>query len=266
MNDYDLKDLILAGVKWELTDMPAALVSVARSVFTQDAPCSVNVAGTNTTASNNIVRTQTSIVPPIAPQQAISVDTAAAMAARPVDIDSLCRMISEFNHPLRAGATNVVLPHIAKNPNGLVIITDVPGGDDDASGIILSGIAGDLLDKMLSAIGMSRDEVSIVPLVFWRTPGGRTPTRSELDLARPFVDRVIEFLCPRLFLTLGTLAAAEIANVSLPRGHGVTTVLDSGITAIPIYHPNYLILKPTAKRDAWTALQIVQNLLKSADK
>jgi len=254
MTDFDIKDLVLSGVRWELNDAPMSV--------------NVNNASAGKSAENTNVagRTQTAIVPPIAPQQSVSVETATAMAARPTDIDALCRMISEFNHPLRAGATNVVLPHIAKNPNGLVIVTDVPGGDDDLNGQILSGAAGELMDKMLAAIGMSRMMVSFVPMVFWRTPGGRTPTRQELDLARPFVNRVIEMLHPRFILTLGTLPAAEIANATLPRGHGMTVVLPNGVTAMPIFHPNYLMLKPAAKRDAWNALQIVQNLLKNTDK
>lgn len=264
MNDFDIRDLALAGVKWEVTDMPAALASVAKVALTvsEEKKDSVSVPAQNL----NTGRVQTSIVPPIAPQQAISVDTAVAMAMRPVDVESLCRMISEFNHPLRAGATNVVVPHVAKNPNGLVVITDVPGGDDDASGRVLSGAAGELFDKMMAAIGLNREAVSIVPLVFWRTPGGRTPTREELDLAKPFVSRALELLKPRYILTLGTLSASEIAGVSLPGGHGKVVDLPSGVTVLPLYHPNYLILKPGAKRDAWAALQLLQNLLKSADK
>ncbi len=264
MDDFDLRDLVLSGVKWELSDMPMVLIPLAKTVFTdaKEERKAVPVAEKSIGAG----RTQTSIVPPIAPQQVISVDTAAAMAARPVDISALCRMISEFNHPLRAGATNVVLPHIATKPNGLVIVTDVPGGDDDATGSILSGAAGELLDKMMAAIDMSRENVSIVPLVFWRTPGGRTPTRNELDLARPFVNRILELLKANVVLTLGTLSANEMAGVALPRGHGMTVVLPSGVSVMPIYHPNYLILKPAAKREAWDALQALQNLLKSADK
>ena len=73
-------------------------------------------------------------------------------------------------------------------------------------------------------------------------------------------------LKPCMILTLGTLTATEFANVSLPRGHGLTVTLASGVTVMPIYHPNYLILKPAAKKDAWDALQIVQNLLKNAGK
>ncbi len=265
MNNCDLSDLVLSGVQWEISDTPLMLAAATRAATVSGAGQTSGPHQTATT-TGNVGRTQTSIVPPIAPQQAISIETVKSMAARPANMSALCRMISEFNHPLRGGATNVVLPHIAPNPNGLVIITDIPSGDDDASGAILSGAAGELLDKMLTAIGLSRENVSIVPLVFWRTPGGRTPTRAELDLAHPFVARILEMLNPRFVLTLGTLAASETANVQLPRAHGMTTVLENGVTVMPIYHPNYLMLKPAAKRDAWTALQILQNLLKSVDK
>ncbi len=263
MIDCDLRDLTLSGVRWEITDIPMAMMAATRAATIQGGG---TAPGNASARPQGTTRTQTSIVPPIAPQQPISVETAVAMAARPGDMAALCRMISEFNHPLRGGATRVVLPHVAPNPNGLIIITDIPGGEDDASGLILSGAAGELLDKMLAAIGMSRDMVSIVPLVFWRTPGGRTPTDQELDLARPFVNRIIEMLNPRFILTLGTLAAARVAGVTLPRGHGMTVMLENGVSVMPIYHPNYLMLKPAAKRDAWIALQTVQNLLKTADK
>lgn len=256
MQDNDLQYLSLAGVRWELSDIPMTLASVNTSSATPEGGA----------GQAQISRTQTSIVPPVAPSVLMSMDTAVAMAARPTDISALSRMIAEFNHPLRSGATNVVLPNIAAKPNGLVIVTDIPSAEDDASGKILSGSVGDLLDKMLLAIGMTRENVSIIPLVFWRTPGGRTPSRSELDLARPFVNRALELLAPRVILTLGTLAASEIAGVSLPRGHGSVVSLESGAVCMPIFHPNYLMLKPAAKRDAWNALQIVQNLLKSSDE
>ena len=144
-------------------------------------------------------------------------------------------------------------------------MTDVPGSDDDATGNVLSGATGELMDKMLAAIGLSRETVSIVPMVFWRTPGGRTPSRTELDMSRPFVDRAIELLRPSVILTLGTLPATELANINLAKSHGVATALENGITVVPIFHPNFLLLKPAAKRDVWTALQNVQNILKSAE-
>lgn len=251
MTDGTLRDLYLAGVRWEITDVP--LVRANLVTQSQDTTQPQETPG----------RTATCVVPPIAPIAPMSIDTATSMAARPTDINALNRMIGEFNHPLRMGATNTVGIHIAQKPNGMIIITDMPSADDDAAGQILTGANGDLMDKMLAAIETSRENVSILPMLFWRTPGGRTPTRDEIDLARPFVNRAIELLGPRVILTLGTLPATEIAGINLGRAHGVSKTLDNGATVMPIYHPNYLILKPAAKRDVWNALQNVQNLLKS---
>lgn len=250
MTTNELLDLSLSGVKWEISDTPLAVRNTPQ----------------RPTQQNQKNRTATIVVPAVAPSNPISIETVKSMVQRPADIGVLIRMIAEFNHPLRSGATNVVLPHIAPKPNGVLVITDIPGIDDDATGNILSGGAGDLLDKMLSAIGMSRDNVSILPLLFWRTPGGRSPSREELDLARPFVNRCIDFVAPDVILTLGDMAASEIAGVNLGRTHGQSCQLAGGITVLPIYHPNYLILKPTFKREVWDALQSLQKLLKTPEK
>ena len=248
MNTDGLRDLELAGVRWELAETPTS-GGIAGTVANVNADC----------APRSDVHAPRGVVPPAAP---ITIDaTPAANAAG--DMAALRAALAEFNHPLRATATNVVLPHAAPNPGGLVIVTDIPGADDDASGTILSGGAGELMDKMLAAIGLSRDNVSIVPLLFWRTPGGRSPSDEEQKLARPFVDRALELLAPRVILTLGTLPAAQIGGVRLPGAHGTAVTLENGRHVMPIYHPNFLLLKPAAKRDVWTALQQVQNLLKT---
>ena len=258
MSDYNLRDLELAGVCWELADAP---ISMPISEKKEDIIASARP--TAATVMAEIGRIATSVVPPIAPSQTVSVDTVRAMASRPNDMSTLNRMIDEFNHPLRATATNTVLPHVGQGD--LLVLTDVPGTEDDATGRILSGTTGELMDKMLAAIGLGRQNVSIIPVVFWRTPGGRTPTRAELDLSRPFVDRAIDLLRPRVILTLGTLPATEMAGINLAKSHGVPVTLAGGAILMPIYHPNFLILKPAAKRDVWTALQNVQNILKSAE-
>lgn len=245
-----LRDLALSGVQWELSEISTVLPQNTDATHMEKQTPSVGAGRVS------------SVVPPIAPVQSISLDTVRSMASRPTDIASLNRMIQEFNHPLRSVATNTVLPHVGDGK--MLILTDIPSSDDDASGIILSGSAGELMDKMLNAIGLSRENVSVVPMLFWRTPGGRTATREELDLARPFVDKAIELLSPSVILTLGTLPAFEYMNINLAKSHGMPVVMDSGITVMPIFHPNYLILKPAAKRDVWTALQNVQNILKNA--
>lgn len=248
MRSNALQDLNMAGVRWELAEN-AIKPETKKSLIQQNF---------------NDIANRSALKPIIVPASApITLDTVNAMVERPTDIDSLVRMICEFNHPLRNGATNVVPPSIAPNPNGLLIITDIPSTEDDLSGTILSGNAGDLIDKMLNAINMSRQEVSIIPLVFWRTPGGRTPTREELDLVRPFIDKMINMLNPKIIITLGTLTATEIAQTNLTTKHGNEIKTDFGYSVIPIYHPNYLILKPSAKREVWDALQNVEKLLKN---
>ena len=247
MGNKALKDLDLAGVQWELAENP--LVCNA-----QKKPIQQNFSS----VTNRIE--QKNIIPATAP---ITLNTIKSMVERPSDISSLVRMVAEFNHPLRNGATQVVMPNIASNPNGLIIITDMPSVEDDLSGNILSGEAGEMINKMLAAIGMSRDNVSIIPLIFWRTPGGRTPTREEIDLAYPFVDKMITMLNPKIILTLGTLAATEIAKTNLSAEHGKEIESEKGYKIIPIYHPNYLILKPSAKKDVWAVLQNIQNMLKN---
>lgn len=260
MSDFNLRDLDLAGIRWEITDSPIMAPRVQPTA--PDTP----IAPSRPTAATivaEIGRAAASVVPAVAPMQTMSIDTVRAMAARPTDMATLNRMIGEFNHPLRATATNTVFPHVGNGK--LMIITDIPGADDDASGNILSGTTGELMDKMLNAIGESRETVSIVPMIFWRTPGGRSPSQSELDMARPFVDKAIELIRPRVILTLGTLPAAQMVNVNLAKSHGVAVHMENGATCVPIFHPNYLILKPAAKRDVWNALQNVQNILKTAE-
>ncbi len=247
MRNNALKDLEMAGVKWELNEMPTK----------QDVKKSPVQQNLITNPSNPA---KPVIIPAAAP---ITLDTVKSMVARPTDIDSLVRMIGEFNHPLRGGATNVVMPNIAQKPNGLLIITDLPGSEDDLSGKILSGAAGELTDKMLAAIGMSRENVSIVPLLFWRTPGGRSPNREEIDLSMPFVNKIIEMLNPKIMITFGTVATTEIAKTNLTDKHGAQITDDNGRIIVPMFHPNYLILKPSAKKDVWGALQNVQKLLKN---
>lgn len=244
-----LQELVQAGVHWELRD---------------DTFIKPTVAQPQTDATNDKTRISSSVVPPIAPVSTISLDTVKSMATRPNDIESLVRMIGEFNHPLRASATNTVLPHIGQGE--LLIITDIPSPDDDACGKIMSGSIGELMDKMLGAINIKRQNVSIIPMSFWRTPGGRTPTASELELTRPFIDKIIELLSPRVILTLGTLPATEFAGINLAKSHGELIDGPNGAKIMPIFHPNYLMLKPAAKKDAWVALQKVQNILKTGEE
>lgn len=252
-----LRYLESAGVRWELSENQA--------ITDQREKQSTNQSEAISTTSHNQTTASADAVIPAAKPVVVSSATESANSAN--DLNALCGAIADFNHPLKQFVKNTALPHFAEtNTNGLLIITDAPGADDDNNGKILTGAPGELMDKMLNAIGLARSNVSIVPLVFWRTPGGRTPAREELDLAKPFVDRAIELLKPKAILTLGILTAAEIANAKLPKEHGNQFATPSDIPVFPIYHPNYLILKPDSKKDVWEALQKLQKLLKNPEE
>ncbi|MDR1206933.1 MAG: uracil-DNA glycosylase [Rickettsiales bacterium] len=264
-----LQDLVLGGVRWEL--FPGSVLPIQEKNGESKTKIKVNDKKVEPDDKPPL-----SVVPPIpvAPRNELAcAANAAAQAAG--DVDTLCAAVKEFNHPL-SGFANAVMPQIRKRGEGkgnLIIITDVPSADDDANGSIMTGAAGELLDKMLGSIGLPRTSVSIVPLVFWRTPGNRTPSREELDLARPFVMQAINIACKGnmeeekgndIILTLGALAALEIGGAKLPADHGKEIILPAStflLPCIPIWHPNYLILKPDAKRDVWDALQKVREFM-----
>jgi DNA polymerase len=230
-----LRDLELAGVKWELSDAPKAPQHIPAQSL-QNSPCNANYE-TRASAAH-------SAVPAQAPVNAGSAESAAAGAG---DFDSLCAAIKAFPHPLKMFAKNTVPPC---RGGGLLVITDAPSSDDDDTGRILSGAAGELFDKMLLAIGLERKSVAICPLVFWRAPGGRTPSDEELAIARPFVKRLIAILQPNAILTLGTVAA-----------NSAPLCEHESVPVISIPHPNYLILKPDSKKAAWEELQKLLKIL-----
>ncbi|HOY47197.1 MAG TPA: uracil-DNA glycosylase [Alphaproteobacteria bacterium] len=254
MGTNSLRDLKLAGVKWELCDKTQLQKPKNE---TKIEPSDFDLKLKNLKSQN----INQSIIPPVAP---ISTSSAKDRVKNIKSLTDFINAISNFDHPLRQFAKNIVIPHLCESSD-LLIITDVPSGDDDDKGQIMTGRAGDLLDKMLSAIGLKRNNVSIIPLVFWRTPGGRTPAREEIDLIKPFISCAISLLKPKVIITMGTLPAAEIINAKLPKNHGEIIKNEDNIPVIPIYHPNYLILKPDTKRDVWDALQKLQNLLKNGE-
>ena len=127
----------------------------------------------------------------------------------------------------------------------------------------MSGAAGEMLDKMLGAIGITRDQVSIIPLVFWRAPGGRTVTEEEYALAKPFALRAMDFAKVSGIRNQEPVVLALGSNIEKHITDTWSLIPDTFFT---IPHPNYLILKPDAKKDAWAELQKIQNLLQSPNE
>jgi DNA polymerase len=149
----------------------------------------------------------------------------------------------------------------------LMIIGEAPGRDEDIAGKPFVGRAGQLLDRMLAAIGLGEADVHITNIVYWRPPGNRTPTPQEAQLCRPFLERQIELVAPDVLMLLGGAAAKEILGVAdgIMRLRGKWREIEAGgrrIRTIATLHPAYLLRTPAAKRNAWRDLLAVQAALK----
>jgi len=142
----------------------------------------------------------------------------------------------------------------------LMVIGDVPGRDEDRIGLPLVGTDGQLFDRMLASIGLSRGDIYIVPLIPWRPPGNRTPTAEEMALLLPFMYRHVQLAAPQILLLLGGVTAKTV----LPPGGGILKLrgrwhdIDYGDgTARPTLatlHPAYLGRSPAQKRLAFADL------------
>ena len=141
-----------------------------------------------------------------------------------------------------------------------------PGRDEDLQGKPFVGRAGQLLDKMLAAIGLSEDDVHITNVVYWRPPGNRTPTPQEVQVCRPFLERQIELVAPDVLLTMGGAAATALLGIEggIMRQRGRWRDFTAGahvVPAMPTLHPAYLLRTPVAKRLAWRDLLAAQDRL-----
>ncbi|MGO9471830.1 MAG: uracil-DNA glycosylase [Rhodomicrobium sp.] len=144
----------------------------------------------------------------------------------------------------------------------IMLIGEAPGKDEDAKGLPFVGRAGQLLDRMLGAIGLTEADVYITNLVFWRPPGNRVPSPEEVQVCQPFVERQIELLAPQLLVFLGNAAAKQLTGategIMKLRGKWLT---HAGIRAIATLHPAYLLRNPIAKRLAWRDLLAIREAL-----
>ncbi|WP_323013517.1 uracil-DNA glycosylase [Devosia sp.] len=146
------------------------------------------------------------------------------------------------------------------NPEAkIMLIGEAPGAEEDRQGKPFVGRSGQLLDRMLAAIGLDRSLVYIANTVPWRPPGNRTPTPEEMALCLPFLHRQVELVAPRLVMTLGGPAMQTIFNTTAGiikmRGKWQSLAIGNHqVDAIPTLHPAYLLRNPAAKQQAWRDL------------
>jgi uracil-DNA glycosylase family 4 len=152
------------------------------------------------------------------------------------------------------------------NPNAsLMFIGEAPGRDEDVQGIPFVGRAGQLLTRMIEAIGFTRDDVYIANVIKCRPPENRNPEPDEVATCEPFLFRQVEAIGPAVIVALGTFAAQALLKTqeSISRLRG-RVYMYGGAQLIPTFHPAYLLRSPERKRDAWEDLKKAQALLKAA--
>ena len=197
------------------------------------------------------------------------VEAATDLALSAQTVEQLITQLQQFDGcALKRTATNLVFidGNIAAP---LLFIGEAPGAEEDKSGQPFVGPSGKLLDAILESVGLDRTKVLISNTVFWRPPGNRTPTLLETAVCLPFIQRLIELVCPKIIVTLGGPAAKSLLNqpdgVSRIRGQWFdykTPNLKQKIPTLVMFHPAYLLRSPYQKRLAWHDIRAIARRLK----
>ena len=217
--------------------------------------------------------------PPMKDPAPVPLSTAAAavpseasvMAAREAassakTLDELAASLATFEGcNLRNTATKLVFAD--GNPEArIMFVGEAPGRDEDLQGLPFVGRSGQLLDRMLAAIGLDRTKAYIANVIPWRPPGNRTPSPQETEICRPFITRQIELADPDILVLLGGAAAKTLLQTSegIMRLRGTWREFDTGrgtIRTMASLHPAYLLRQPLAKKLAWRDFLAIKDAL-----
>ena len=184
-------------------------------------------------------------------------------------IDDVIKDLKDHKSNLQKTAKNLVVYDGNLNAK-VMLIGEAPGRDEDQQGIPFVGRAGQLLNKMLLAINLQREDVYITNVVNWRPPDNRTPNDEEILEFLPFLQRQIDIIKPKFIFLLGGVAAKAILSTPLALGklrgkwHEYKSLnLDESIPSIASYHPAFLLRSPQYKKHSWEDLQMLQEKLKN---
>lgn len=152
----------------------------------------------------------------------------------------------------------------------IMLVGGAPGVAEDKLGRPFAGIEGQMLDRMIGAIGLSRDSVYITNVLNWRPPGNRSPTENEIALSLPFIERHIELVNPSILVFIGGDTTKALMNTAQGivrlRGRWVdyaTPHMTTPIAAMPLFQPSYLLRSPAQKPMAWTDLLAIRDRARS---
>jgi uracil-DNA glycosylase family 4 len=201
---------------------------------------------------------------PLAPDAAVMAAREAARAAK--SLDELRAILAGFTGcGLRATAQRLVFAD--GNPQARVMfVGEAPGRDEDIQGLPFVGRSGQLLDRMMAAIGLNRTSAYVGNVIPWRPPGNRTPTPQETETCLPFTKRQIELADPDILVCLGAPSALALLGLKdgIRRTRGRWHNYHTGareIRAIATFHPAYLLRSPLEKRLAWRDFLAIKTAL-----
>ncbi|PST26483.1 uracil-DNA glycosylase [Mesorhizobium plurifarium] len=266
-----------AGVEWLLEDAPVDRLAEfeamrsGRAEYRAAPPASETAVGrqqsappANTSREPGTSRERRPAAPP-APLPAVAIPDEQAVREAQFVADA-ARSLGELRTAmeafagcnLRNSARNLVFAE-GNATSGVMIIGPMPYGDDDRDGRPFAGRHGEMLERMLSGIGLSRENVLLANAVPWRPPGNRVPSAREADICRPFIERQIALAEPKQLLLLGNFTARFFFGTgeTIHQMRGDWRELTIGSTRIPTVatlHPQDLIAAPINKRFAWLDL------------
>ena len=196
------------------------------------------------------------------------IEEAKSKAANANTVEELKKAVEKFDGcNLKKMATNTVFSD--GNPKSkIMVIGEAPGNHEDLQGIPFCGDSGKMLDEMFLHIGMTRKEnLYISNVIFWRPPGNRRPTEEELAICKPFVDRHIELVSPKVIVLVGATAMNAITNANQPiskiRGQFIDLKqYQADIKSFTIFHPSYLMRQSIKKKTAWQDMLNLEKTLK----
>ncbi len=199
--------------------------------------------------------------------QQIKSETPAIQVPAPPNLDNwddITRSIHQCeSRELSANCTQKV-PGVGNQQAELMIIGEGPGHEEDLKGEPFVGRSGQLLDKMLHAIGLSRSQVFITNIVKCRPPNNRDPHVNEVEACSSFLQAQIKQIAPRVILSVGRISAHHLLECSSPVGRLIDqnhTLPGSDIPLKVTYHPAYLLRNPSAKSIAWKDMKILHKIL-----
>jgi DNA polymerase len=195
---------------------------------------------------------------PVTHPVTIARDAAEALAGVRADLGDCtrCKLHSK-------GRTQIVFG--VGNPEAdLMFVGEAPGHDEDVQGIPFVGRAGQLLTKIIEAIGLTRDDVYIANVIKCRPPQNRNPEQDEVDSCEPFLFRQIDIIQPKVIVALGTFAARALLRTLDPISRLRGRVYEyRGARLVPTFHPAYLLRNPASKREVWEDMKLVKRLLEA---